>query len=420
MITENQDDGRPLDWDSSANEPGYIPPGDMMRNFAVAAGAIPADDNQQKTKNNKPLFPAITMKELMNGDYRVEFLCKGVLAKSQPAVFGGNQKTFKTSTSLELAVCLATGKSFLDYFEVPTPVKVCYFTGEGGLGVIQDTLRRIGIAKDIDIAEAENFIVTDAIPRLDNITHLAALKEYIVEHEPVVVFFDPLYLALSGADTSNIFSMGERLGALNEVCSSLHCTPILLHHFKRRANPFEPASLDDLSMAGFAEFAGQWFLLSRRSAYDPDDPVHQLWVSIGGRIGHGSQWGLDIHEGTVDDPGGRVWQTELRRQDDVRAYTQDQKAKIHAEREQAKQAEFESYCNRVYDWMKGKPKGVTKQNVKDSGRCPAAKAGAVLVRLEENGRIEPCMIEVPTGTKTRKVSGYKAIIPDDEKDLFTP
>lgn len=91
-------------------------------------------------EEEKPLFPVITMHELMNGDYSINFLCKGVLAEGQPAIIGGPHKAFKTSLGLNLAVCLTTGKQFLGTFDVPEPVRVCYFSGEGGLGVIQDTL----------------------------------------------------------------------------------------------------------------------------------------------------------------------------------------------------------------------------------------------------------------------------------------
>jgi AAA domain-containing protein len=265
------------------------------------------------------LFRAIPMSELMSGDYTVEFLCNGVLAKNQPAVMGGPLKAFKTSLALELAVCLATGEKYLDHFSVPKPVKVCFFSGEGGLDTIQDTLRRIGEAKDIDISKIDNFFVTDDVPRLDNDEHLTAVDEYLREHKPEVCFFDPLYLAVNGADTSNVFSMGERLRELNKVCVPLKCTPVLLHHLrKNRIAPYEPAGLEDLTMSGTAEFAGQWVLLSRRTKYNSDDPAHRFWISIGGRTGQGSDWGLDIYEGTIDDEGGRVWDAKLRRLDEVR------------------------------------------------------------------------------------------------------
>ena len=363
-------------------------------------------------------FSAIPMSELMGGDYTVEYLCNGVLAKDQPAVMGGPQKAFKTSIALELAVCVATGEKYLDHFSVPRPVKVCFFTGEGGLGVIQDTLRRIGEARGIDISKIKNLLVTDEVPRLDDPKHLLALEKYLKEHEPEVCFFDPLYLAMGAAEVQNVFSMGERLGELNRVCLPLGCTPVLLHHLRKtRVDRYKPAGLEDLSMSGIAEFAGQWILLSRRSEYNPDDPTHRLWVHFGGRTGHGSAWGLNIHEGTNEGKGGRIWDIELKRQDEVRAEVTDAKAEKQEAKKQAEQAKFDADCESVLKWIREHPGGVTMQQVKDSRRCPVSKAGAVLLHLVDVGAIEQCEVNISNGTATRKNLGYKAISSSSENLL---
>ena len=378
-----------------------------------------ADESGCYETEAPPLFRAIPMTELMGGDYRVDFLCRGVLAREQPAIFGGPHKAFKTSIALELAVCLATGTPFLDHFDVPAPVKVCFFSGEGGLGVIQDTLRRIGEALNINIAGIENLLVTDRVPRLDSAVHLEVVKGYVEEHRPEVVFVDPLYLAMSGADTTNVFSMGQRLRTLNELCMPKGVTPVLLHHLrKNRFDNFAPAGLDDLSMAGFAEYAGQWVLLSRRQAYDADDPTHRLWVSFGGRAGHGSAWGLDVFEGTIDDVDGRIWQTDLRRQDEVRAEAHGRQAQKRIEKEKAKSAEFEALASRAYAWMVGRPDGVTKRKIKAFLQVGDSKTEQVVLYLEESGTIEPCKVEVSNNKSTRLVDGFRAVTSDDDNTLF--
>ena len=385
-------------------------PTENLEQFAVDDGCV---------DEPKPLFPAISMKELMGGDYRLNYLCRGILVENQPMIIGGPFKSFKTSLMLNLAVNLATGTSFLNRFECPEPVKVCMFLGEGGLGNTQDVLRRIGRFENLDIADIENLIVTDKIPKLDNVEHLAAVEEYLNEHTPAVAIFDPVYLALSGADTSNVFSMGDRLRALNDICLPRNCTPMLLHHLrKNRADKYAPAGLDDLSMAGFAEYAGQWILLSRRVEYDPDDPIHRLWISFGGRAGHGSAWGLDIHEGTVDDEGGRNGCRELRRQDDVRSETHGQQAQRQVEKGKAKQAEFEATSNRALGWLTGKPEGVTKRTLKAHLRVGDNKVEQVVSFLEESNSIEPCKIEVKNNKSTREVDGFRAVKSEDDETLF--
>ena len=75
--------------------------------------------------------------------------------------------------------------------------------------------------------------------------------------------------------------------------------------------------MSDLAWAGASEIAGQWWLLMRRQAYNPDHAgEHRLWLSIGGRVGHSSLHALDIHEGRRTDPGGRRWEVAVFSADD--------------------------------------------------------------------------------------------------------
>ncbi len=367
-------------------------------------------------EEKKSPFQIFTMQEIMSGDYKSIYFCNGVIAKDQPTIIGGPFKNFKSTIGWELGVCLATGKQFLNHFDVPKPVKVCFFSGEGGLSVIQDLLRRIGEAKEIDISTIENLILCDRLPRIDNEEQLIELGKLFDQYKPVVAFFDPTYMAMGGAETSNVFSMGERLNKLTELCKEKGVTPVLLHHLREgRTNHYAPATLNELSQAGFAEWAGQWILLSRRERYDPDDPTHRLWVSFGGRTGHGSAWALDVYEGTNENEGGRIWDTKLKRQDEIQAEKTRKKAEKQEEKLREEQAEFNTLCEKVLEFIKKHPGGVTKQNVKDRNCCPARQVNAIIASLEEKGAIEQCKVVVPTGTATRKTSGYKAVSSNSKK-----
>ena len=56
--------------------------------------------------------------------------------------------------------------------------------------------------------------------------------------------------------------------------------------------------LDDMSQSGFAEFARQWILLSRRKDYLDGSGLHELWMRSGGSAGNSSLWRLDVDEGS--------------------------------------------------------------------------------------------------------------------------
>ena len=122
---------------------------------------------------------------------------------------------------------------------------------------------------------------------IDQLGHAEAVQEFLTENEAEVVFIDPVYRALSGADAGNLFVMGERLDRIHEAVRLAGATPILLHHIKRnRHDPDSPPDLQDLSWAGFSEHAGQWFMLGRRVPFRPNPQgLHELELNIGGRAG---------------------------------------------------------------------------------------------------------------------------------------
>jgi hypothetical protein len=116
-------------------------------------------------------------------------------------------------------------------------------------------------------------------------------------------------------------AQGERLRPISEMCERHGVCLILCHHFRKRgkthsASDWDPPELDDLSWAGFAEFARQWLLIGRRKAYEPGTGEHKLWLSIGGSAGHGGLWALDVDEGPAGSP--RKWDARLLTPDDAK------------------------------------------------------------------------------------------------------
>jgi hypothetical protein len=87
-------------------------------------------------------------------------------------------------------------------------------------------------------------VFCDRLPHLENVSHLEAFAQFLLDNEIAITFLDPTYLMMTGKDAGNLFAQGEVLRYLNEVCLQVGCTPILLHHLgKNVADPFAPPAI---------------------------------------------------------------------------------------------------------------------------------------------------------------------------------
>ena len=250
-------------------------------------------------------------------DYRPEWLVRNVLVARQPAILGGPSKVLKTSVVIDLALSLASGTPFLGRFAVEARRRTALLSGESGPYALQETARRIRTAKGLPPEGQGDLVLWQfVLPQLANGTQLELLEAGLMESAVEVVIVDPAYLCLlsgTAVAAENFFQVGPLLLRIAETCERIGCTLILLHHSRKGAGrENEPIELTDLSFAGFAEFARQWILISRREKFQLGSGVHRLWLSTGGSVGHCGQWGLDVDEGQLaEDFTGRRWDVKV-------------------------------------------------------------------------------------------------------------
>jgi hypothetical protein len=265
-------------------------------------------------------FPLVTSAALDSQDYTPRWIITGVMAALVPMFIGGLFKTCKTLLAVAQAIAIASGRPFLEIFEVPEATAVIYFNGEGGPTVAQDYARRVARSMGLELRDVTNLHWCFSIPRLESLSDLDAFCKVLDETRAKVVVLDNTTLAMSGENAGNAMAMGGIFSHAIDLCNQRGVTPVFVHHFKRnRADQFAPGDLSDLTQAGAAEVAGQWILATRHEAYNPEQPgEHRLWLNIGGRLGHGCLHALDIHEGRLSDPGGRRWEVEVLQPHEVR------------------------------------------------------------------------------------------------------
>lgn len=259
-------------------------------------------------------FGYVPIDELMAVEVTVDYLIQDILVADQMGVISGAAKAQKTHIGMAAALALATGRPFLNQFPVPAKKRVGFFYGEGGRGALRQTLhaqlRFYGFNPHAHPLGDTFFPYLEA-PRIANFAHKDALVREIRTNQLEVVFIDPSYIMLAGtADkATNLIATGEVLGTLTTIMAETGVTPICLYHNKKSSG-FEIPELNDMQYGGMPAFAGQWIMIGPRAEHDANLRQSKIWMNVGGRMGQGGRWGVNIDE-LPTESGCPRWEAQL-------------------------------------------------------------------------------------------------------------
>lgn len=375
------------------------PDNDPAFNVAVADARL-----AEKTIGLKPRFNVLSSADLVAADFTQKFLIKKILVANQPAICGGRSKTLKTSIMIDMALSLGTGTPFLGQFETKQAT-VWVISGESGGFTIKETASRIAREKGIDLRDADVYWGFD-LPQLSNSNDIDALAAEVQSRGIEVLMIDPAYLCLlagsTGVQASDVMRMGPLLGTLTELGRTCQCTVVLCHHARKsgsggpRGDNFVATELEDLSMAGFAEWARQWLLLGRREAYSQGSGIHKLWMNVGGSAGHSGCYPLDIDEGRLaDDFTGRTWKVQIMDQGEVKdalkREAKDKKAR------QAQEAENDQVARMRSAIAAAGETGGLINDLRHDASLTSEMAKRAIAVLKKRGEIAPCKISRDNG-----------------------
>lgn len=174
-------------------------------------------------------------------------LIGGVLRKGHKMLLAGPSKAGKSFMLMNLAICIAEGRSFLG---LPCMQgKVLYINMEIDKATcihrFSDIYKLNGIeclcASNIDIWNLRGKVVPMDVlaPRL---IHRAAKKGYIA------IILDPLYKVITG-DENNASDMAKFCNQFDRICNELECSVIYCHHHSKGAQGHKSA-MDRASGSG--------------------------------------------------------------------------------------------------------------------------------------------------------------------------
>ena len=216
------------------------------------------------------------------GDKPVSWLVDGVFSCDQPTIIGAKQKSLKTTLLTDLAVSLASGLTWLGRFAVPQKRRVLFITGEASEQAAIRKVRKAASSRNLRREDMEGWLRIEAMtfPNLPSLADCSSIRSSVRAHGIEVVIVDPLYMGLQGLNTTNLNEVGPAMRQFMEYCRPANV--IIAHHVKKTASYEDAPNLEDLSQAGIAEFAGNYWLMGRMGEYT-GDKFHQLAIRYGGR-----------------------------------------------------------------------------------------------------------------------------------------
>lgn len=335
--------------------------------------------------------------EFLGKNYEVPYLIEDVLPGGQICIVGGPEKGQKSNLLVDAAIALASGKRWLGHFAVLRPYKVLYLTGETQGANLQNIINRVLAARGLTVADlGARLLIKEALPAFDDDKQLGVFRCLIAQQHVEVVILDPLYFALGQIDSHVLTLVGPTIAKVGKMCIEAGATPVFAHHMgkaaqMRRAEEREPMQLADLNGAGFGPVAGSWILVSYLAPYDPDEGNCAIWLSVGGRSGHGGIYAVEIHEGKFEKHmplHGRRWRTEVWRGQEAKDLASVIKG---VERRQKKQADAranaaadEKLMSEIREWMQTKePTGAIQSDIEARFALAVKKCRSIVTALFE-------------------------------------
>jgi hypothetical protein len=341
---------------------------------------------------------SMPLPDFLKQDFSIDCLIEGVIVAKQPGIIAAKSKSQKTTVTLDACLSLASGTSFMGKWRVPKPISVGIMSAESGGATISETFRRIAASKDIDPELYRNLHVSTVVPAMCEPKGQDLVERYIENNELQCLFIDPTYLATAGIEDNSLSSMAKVLGPVSAIIERTGCSIVFVHHNRKTTpKPYGEPTLEEITGAGWAQWARYWILLNKRREWDPDAGQHWLWMCTGSSSGFGSRHFLDVYEGHHTDPDGRSWHLEFS--------TPSEGKKRENEQQQAgKEAkQMESDRSKVRANLAKHSKGLCKSRM--LAGISRNRWDAVLETTHDDGDIVECQIIV--GNQMTPRPGYK-------------
>ena len=187
---------------------------------------------------------------------------EGLVSRATKAVIAAVSKAGKTWFQLFLAVCVATGKSFLGFRTVKGPV--LFINLEIPEAFLKERL--VAIMSKLGITDCGQLDIWNLRGKITNYEDLVA---YILKEAAgkgyVMIIIDPYYKLLNGQSENTASAVSKFVIALEKIAEKTGAAVVYSHHFAK-GNSKKKSAIDRMSGSGvFARDADTMILLTEHS-----------------------------------------------------------------------------------------------------------------------------------------------------------
>lgn len=197
-------------------------------------------------------YPIKSLQTILdNGIPEIKWIVQDIFTRNGVSIIGGASGSYKTWIGMYLALCIATGKPFLEKYETQKE-NVLYVDEENGLVTMANRFNMLKYGNSFAADKFDNlFISVFNNVKLDNDEKIKILRTIIVNHKIKVVILDSMVRCMEGEEDK---SKDVRIifDNLKPIFKELDVTFIILHHTTKNA---KKGDID--SLRGSGDFQGQ-------------------------------------------------------------------------------------------------------------------------------------------------------------------
>lgn len=190
----------------------------------------------KKADKWEPDFASITIDTLLDTEYELSpaIISRGVLHDKENLLLAGEGGVGKSMLRLELAIHLAMGWSWLDYFDIPKPkrVLICQYENSERTEKIRLQL----MMKGMEIIRMPKGCIQwvkrirENRPDVTLKSGVERMHEIVAESNPDVVIYDCLTNLHSAPENDNV-RMRNVMDVFSDINNAYDCATVMIHHF---------------------------------------------------------------------------------------------------------------------------------------------------------------------------------------------